>query len=52
MTTWQIKKLKKGKNTFDKAGRNNKGVITVRHRGGRNKKNYRFIDFKRNFGAS
>lgn len=30
------------------AGRNNNGKITVRHRGGGNKKKYRVIDFKRN----
>lgn len=30
-----------------KAGRNNSGKITVRHRGGGVKKNYRVIDFKR-----
>lgn len=30
------------------AGRNNRGVITVRHRGGGAKKKYRIIDFKRN----
>jgi len=29
------------------AGRNNKGRITVRHRGGRHKRLYRIIDFKR-----
>ena len=29
-------------------GRNNRGVITVRHRGGGHKRLYRFIDFKRN----
>ncbi len=29
-------------------GRNNKGQITVRHRGGGHKRNYRLIDFKRN----
>lgn len=28
-------------------GRNNRGVITSRHRGGGHKKKYRFIDFKR-----
>ena len=28
-------------------GRNNSGQITVRHRGGGHKKNYRIIDFKR-----
>ena len=31
-----------------KAGRNNKGRITVRHQGGGNKVKYRIIDFKRN----
>ncbi len=30
------------------AGRNNQGRITVRHRGGGNKRLYRIIDFKRN----
>jgi len=30
------------------AGRNNQGKITVRHRGGGNRKKYRLIDFKRN----
>ncbi len=30
-----------------KAGRNNKGRITVRHRGGGHKQHYRIIDFKR-----
>lgn len=29
-------------------GRNNRGKITVRHRGGGNKRRYRIIDFKRN----
>jgi len=29
-------------------GRNNRGIITVRHRGGGHKKKYRIIDFKRN----
>nr|QCI07526.1 ribosomal protein L2 [Malaconema sp.] len=29
-------------------GRNNRGVITARHRGGGHKKKYRIIDFKRN----
>ena len=27
-------------------GRNNRGVITIRHRGGGHKKQYRIIDFK------
>lgn len=31
-----------------KKGRNNRGVITVRHRGGGHKKRYRLIDFRRN----
>jgi len=31
-----------------KGGRNNQGVITVRHRGGGHKQKYRVIDFKRN----
>jgi large subunit ribosomal protein L2 len=31
-----------------KAGRNNQGKITVRHRGGAVKRKYRIIDFKRN----
>lgn len=31
-----------------KAGRNNKGRITVRHRGGGHKRMYRIIDFRRN----
>ena len=30
-----------------KGGRNNTGRITVRHRGGGNKRRYRIIDFKR-----
>lgn len=30
-----------------KAGRNNRGVITVRHRGGGHKRRYRIIDFRR-----
>ena len=30
------------------SGRNNRGVITVRHRGGGAKKKYRLVDFKRN----
>ena len=29
-------------------GRNNRGVITIRHRGGGHKRRYRMIDFKRN----
>jgi len=33
---------------FKSAGRNNKGRITCRHRGGGHKRKYRIIDFKRN----
>ena len=29
-------------------GRNNRGIITIRHRGGGHKRSYRLIDFKRN----
>lgn len=36
------------KKYISKAGRNNSGRITVRHRGGGHKKKYRVIDFKRN----
>ena len=31
-----------------KKGRNNRGVITIRHRGGGHKRRYRLIDFRRN----
>lgn len=37
-----LKKLNK------KAGRNNRGLITTRHKGGGHKQKYRIIDFKRN----
>jgi large subunit ribosomal protein L2 len=43
----KVKKLKQGKKSFDKGGRNSQGSITVFHRGGRNKRLYRLIDFKR-----
>ncbi len=33
---------------FQKAGRNNNGHITIRHRGGGAKHHYRVVDFKRN----
>jgi large subunit ribosomal protein L2 len=33
---------------MSKAGRNHRGIITIRHRGGGHKKRYRIIDFKRN----
>lgn len=32
----------------NKAGRNNHGHITTRHKGGGHKKHYRFVDFRRN----
>lgn len=36
-----------------KGGRNSRGVVTVRHRGGGHKRRYRLIDFKRNnFGVA
>ncbi|MCB0144302.1 MAG: 50S ribosomal protein L2 [Caldilineaceae bacterium] len=36
-----------------KSGRNNRGVVTVRHRGGGHKRRYRVIDFRRdNWGVS
>nr|YP_010851064.1 ribosomal protein L2 [Aphanocladia stichidiosa]WGH13945.1 ribosomal protein L2 [Aphanocladia stichidiosa] len=40
------KKLIKHKHSFK--GRNNRGIITSRHKGGGHKKQYRIIDFKRN----
>jgi len=36
---------------FQKAGRNNNGHITVRHRGGGNRHHYRVVDFVRNKDA-
>lgn len=36
------------KKNHRKKGRNNRGVITIRHRGGGHKRRYRLIDFKRN----
>ena len=36
---------------MSKAGRNHRGIITIRHRGGGHKKRYRIIDFKRNKSA-
>ena len=48
----EITKTKPEKNLVKKKscskGRNNRGVITIRHRGGGHKKRYRVIDFKRN----
>ncbi len=48
----EITKKKPEKSLLDKkkkhSGRNNQGKITVRHRGGGNRKKYRIIDFKRN----
>jgi len=34
--------------TQNQSGRNNRGVITTRHRGGKNQRKYREVDFKRN----
>jgi large subunit ribosomal protein L2 len=48
----EITKKKPEKNLIEPlkkhAGRNNRGRITTRHRGGGNKRYYRIIDFKRN----
>lgn len=48
----EITKTKPEKNLIQKnhrsKGRNNRGVITVRHHGGGHKRRYRIIDFKRN----
>ena len=47
-----ITKTKPEKNLIKKnhrnKGRNNRGIITIRHRGGGHKRRYRLIDFKRN----
>lgn len=48
----EITKIKPEKSLIQKnhrkKGRNNRGVITIRHRGGGHKRKYRLIDFKRN----
>jgi large subunit ribosomal protein L2 len=48
----EITKTKPEKSLLQKnqrsKGRNNRGVITIRHRGGGHKKRYRIIDFNRN----
>ena len=48
----EITKVKPEKSLIKKnhrnKGRNNRGVITIRHRGGGHKRRYRLIDFKRN----
>lgn len=48
----EITKLKPEKTLIRKnhrqKGRNNRGIITIRHRGGGHKRLYRLIDFKRN----
>jgi len=36
------------KSNHQNKGRNNRGIITIRHRGGGHKRRYRIIDFKRN----
>jgi large subunit ribosomal protein L2 len=55
MTTLDYSGLSKVKPTSslltslnEHAGRNNKGQITTRHKGGGHKRKYRIIDFKRN----
>jgi large subunit ribosomal protein L2 len=51
-TFTEITKSKPEKSLLQKnhrnKGRNNRGVITIRHRGGGHKRRYRLIDFKRN----
>ena len=47
ITTSKPEKSLLRKNQRNK-GRNNRGVITIRHRGGGHKRRYRLIDFKRN----
>jgi large subunit ribosomal protein L2 len=48
----EITKTKPEKSLLQKnqrsKGRNNRGIITIRHRGGGHKKRYRIMDFKRN----
>lgn len=48
----EITKTKPEKSLIQKnqrsKGRNNRGIITIRHRGGGHKRRYRIIDFKRN----
>merc|ERR1712070_857934 len=48
----EITKAKPEKSLIQKnhrqKGRNNRGVITIRHRGGGHKRKYRLIDFRRN----
>ena len=48
----EITKTKPEKSLIQKnhrnKGRNNRGIITIRHRGGGHKRRYRLIDFKRN----
>ena len=48
----EITKIKPEKKLIKKnhrhKGRNNRGIITIRHRGGGHKRRYRIIDFKRN----
>jgi len=51
-TFWELSKVAPEKALLiplkKKAGRNSRGVITVRHRGGGSKRKLRIIDFKRN----
>ncbi len=48
----KVKPLKKKTSTLkSSSGRNNQGRITVRHRGGGNKRSYRDIDFRQNLSG-
>ncbi|MDE2096007.1 MAG: 50S ribosomal protein L2 [Patescibacteria group bacterium] len=48
----KVKPLKKKTSTLrSSSGRNNQGRITVRHRGGGNKRTYREIDFRQNLAG-
>ncbi len=48
----KVKPLKKKTSTLkSSSGRNNQGRITVRHRGGGNKRSYREIDFRQNLAG-
>nr|YP_009121255.1 ribosomal protein L2 [Epipogium roseum]AII40865.1 ribosomal protein L2 [Epipogium roseum] len=46
----KINNLVYGQHNFNK-GRNSRGIITVRHRGGGHKRLYRQIDFRRNYNC-
>lgn len=52
MFSYKVPKLLKNNLGFFKAGRNNTGKITAFHRGGRNKRLYRAVDFWRRLNLS